>query len=408
MNAIALPKEMDRFAGRIMDIDTHEMAPAQAWVETFGPATQEWAEHFMTVDHKGHAANPNTGNIAGFAGDVAPIDANVGDVKGCIAPGAVKPERRLAVMDAMGIGRQLMYPSLVGGFAMILYKDHDNPRMMPGIDGDRLAKAKAHIEIWNDWAVKQAAISDRIRPVGVVYGDTPAEMYERAKRLVDGGLRAVWLFPCGELPGGRSPAHPDHDPMWALFAERDCAATLHISGDGNFWRQRGWNDAPAFEGHTQFVEISRDPWVLSQMHLPFENFTAVMVLGGVFDRHPSLRFGVIECAAHWVGPLMRRLDMWHNAGQVVNNPSADTAYRLPEPPSFYFKRNIRVTPFVFEDVARDIVQYGLEDVLCFSTDYPHVEGGRGALKRFYDNVSPLGEAVTEKFFVANGQLLLPQ
>jgi predicted TIM-barrel fold metal-dependent hydrolase len=300
-----------------------------------------------------------------------------------------------------------MFPSFLGGFAMNLYKDAPDTSFMAAITGDRLAKAKRYIEIYNDWAIQSAAISDRVRPVAVVFGETPKAMYDRAKHLLDNGIRAVWIFPAGELPGGKSPAHPDHDPLWAMLAEADCAVTVHISGAGNYLRESGWNDAPAFEGHIQHIEISRDPWFLATLHHPFENFLTVMVLGGVFDRHPRLRFGVIELTSYWVGPLIRRLDLWYNSGNSVNNPMGSKAYRLPEPPSFYFKRNVRVTPFVFEDVAKDITQYGLEDILCFSTDYPHVEGGKNCLQTFYDKVAPLGDEITEKFFVSNGEWLLP-
>jgi hypothetical protein len=38
------------------------------------------------------------------------------------------------------------------------------------------------------------------------------------------------------------------------------------------------------------------------LHYAPENFVAAMALGGVFERHPNVRFGVIELSATWVGP----------------------------------------------------------------------------------------------------------
>ena len=49
------------------------------------------------------------------------------------------------------------------------------------------------------------------------------------------------------------------------------------------------------------------------MHFAPENYVAAMVLGGVFERHPHLRFGVIELSASWIGPLAERLDMTQSA-----------------------------------------------------------------------------------------------
>jgi len=410
MEAIALPQELKRFEGKITDIDTHEMMPAQVWVEKFGPDVQFLADYFIKHG-EGEDEHLNTTNVVGFEGDILPIDKDVVNIKGSRAPGSVEPERRLDVMDAMGISRQLMYPTGHTMRAINILRFRERPGFMPGVEGDRIAMAKRAIDLFNAWAIEVQKTSDRIRPVAVLYGDTPEELIARVRHFVDNGIRAVWIFPAGEPLGGRSPAHPDLDPMWAALAEANCAATIHVAGDGKFFASDVWRDAPAFEGFVQHVEISRDPWFLATLHKAFENFLTVMILGGVFDRHPTLRFGVIECAAHWVGPMIRRLDMFNklnnNLASKDQSHFTKELYRLPHPPSFYLKRNVRVTPFVFEDFAFDIKNYGLEDVLAFSTDYPHVEGGRNAAKTFYDKVSVLGEEVTEKFFVTNGQLLLP-
>ena len=71
------------------------------------------------------------------------------------------------------------------------------------------------------------------------------------------------------------------------------------------------------------------------------------------------------------------------------------------------KNNLRVTPYVFEPVDTYIERYGLEDVLCFSSDYPHIEGGRNMLDTFYKKLERLGPEIVEKFFVTNGSVLLP-
>jgi predicted TIM-barrel fold metal-dependent hydrolase len=51
--------------------------------------------------------------------------------------------------------------------------------------------------------------------------------------------------------------------------------------------------------------------------------------------------------------------------------------------------------------------YGLEDVYCFASDYPHVEGGKKPVEKFAASLEHLGSRVMEKFFVTNGELLLP-
>ena len=46
---------------------------------------------------------------------------------------------------------------------------------------------------------------------------------------------------------------------------------------------------------------------------------------------------------------------------------------------------MRVTPYPHEDAGWIIANSG-EEVCLFSSDYPHVEGGRNPLKRFNDSL----------------------
>jgi predicted TIM-barrel fold metal-dependent hydrolase len=409
--AFALPLELAAFAGRIADIDTHELIPAQEFIRCFGPDIQPLVDFFETKGD-GEAQNLQSMNIPGFPGDILPITADIVNVKGARAPGAVSPERRVEVMDAMGISRQLLFPTALGLAAVALYKSANDLGFMSEITGDRRQIAKQWFGLYNAWLRKVIKASPRIRPAALLVGDTPEELIHAAKAHIDAGFKAVMYLPAAELPGGRSPAHPDLDPLWAALADANCAFTLHIEGDGKSSKGDGWHEAPAFEGFRTQGEFNADPANLAEVHLPYERFVSLMVLGGVFDRHPNLRVGVIEVGAYWVGPMMQRLDLWHrmNMGSTSANqeePARKRTYRLPEPPSHYVKQNIRVTPFFFEDVAAYIKAYDVGKVLGFSTDYPHVEGGPNAFAIFYDNLKPLGNKVLEDFFVNNGQLLLP-
>ena len=137
-----------------------------------------------------------------------------------------------------------------------------------------------------------------------------------------------------------------------------------------------------------------------------EHFIRKLVLGGVFERHPNLRFGAIELGSAWFGPLAEWMDV-----QVLGNVAAGFGrpdIKLPMKPSEYMARNVRVTPFNFEPVERWIERYpNLQDCYCYSSDYPHVEGRPWSLKEFFSSVSPLGTKVVEKFFCSNAELILP-
>jgi predicted TIM-barrel fold metal-dependent hydrolase len=61
---------------------------------------------------------------------------------------------------------------------------------------------------------------------------------------------------------------------------------------------------------------------------------------------------------------------------------------------------VRVTPYPAEDVGWIIEQSG-EEICLFSSDYPHVEGGRNPLRRFDESVARLPESAKQRFFHDN-------
>jgi uncharacterized protein len=123
-------------------------------------------------------------------------------------------------------------------------------------------------------------------------------------------------------------------------------------------------------------------------------------MGGVFERFPRLRFGIIEFGAAWLGPLCERLDRHANLLQKVG-------VTYPMLPSEYVRRNVRVTPQWAEPVDVLVDRYGLGESYVFNTDYPHVEGGRHPVESFRDMTTRVGPTYTRAFFVENGELLFP-
>jgi predicted TIM-barrel fold metal-dependent hydrolase len=399
MSTLAIPEVLEPFAGRIIDADSHDAVPAQLWVKEYGEVAETLAERFF----KTAPNNPGGANFPDFTADDRPITGDtVWNLKGSHAPGAVDLNRRIEVMNLTGVERQLMFPSAVTIMGTLLFNYTADDGFMPGI-ADRKAYGRALIEAGNAWSMRAARLSDRLRPVAALCGSTLDELMANAHKLLDNGIRAVWLLSSAP-PGGLSPAHSDLDPFWRLLAERKVSVTLHLGGEGGFLSSYVWGQAPAFEGFKVNTEFDLSPWRLSIQHLAAQNFLATMVTGGVFERHPDLRFGAIELGAHWLGPLAASLDMWHDNNQTFG---VNDGQRLPKPPSAYIASNVRVTPFHFEPVDEYIDRYGLEDVYCYASDYPHLEGGRDPMGRFARRLERFGPDVMEKFFVSNASFLIP-
>jgi predicted TIM-barrel fold metal-dependent hydrolase len=126
-----------------------------------------------------------------------------------------------------------------------------------------------------------------------------------------------------------------------------------------------------------------------------------MVMGGVFERFPALRFGIIELGAHWLAPLALHLD---NTFKIFSRRFKGVLKLLP---SEYIRRNIRVTPYRIENIADHIDRYGLSECYCYSSDFPHPEGGQDPIKDFDASISKMDPTINEKFFCKNGEWVLP-
>jgi predicted TIM-barrel fold metal-dependent hydrolase len=242
----------------------------------------------------------------------------------------------------------------------------------------------------------------RVRPVGVLAGDDLDQLVAEVDQMLDEGVRAV-LMAAGVPVAGMSPADARLDPLWARLAEADVPMLNHVGSERGLLASMAWatNVAEFLPSTNSMAEFPIEPWRSSTLHYATENFLTTMIMGGVFERHPSLRYGIAELQAHWIGPLADRLDML-----VEQFARRYSDYSML--PSERIQRNVRVAPFIFEPVERYLELYPkMADVLCYSSDFPHREGGKESKRVLADRLAPLGPEVSEKFFVTNAELLLP-
>jgi predicted TIM-barrel fold metal-dependent hydrolase len=392
------------FLNRTMDVDAHEMAPHHFWEEMYGESggrLAKIAEPLLKKLGGNDFYNPSV-----TADDLELNEANVLTIRGVKAPSAFDFSRRTAAMDLLGARRQLVFPGF-GLIAMLLFEG--NPylsSMASNLSPAQLRKlGETGVDAHNDWAVRTSALDpDRLRIVGFIKpSDSVEQLVRQAEDLTGRGIRAVQIL-AGSPPGGRSPAHPDLDPFWSLLAERNIACTIHVGGEGGFLSSAEWRNAPAFApGKVESHELGLEPYSFATLHFAVSNWLTCMVLGGVFERHPTLRFGAIEWGADWLGPLAERLDMFAKAY------ATRLARFISLRPSEYLNRNVRVTPFNnFEPIEEHFKRYPqVANSFCYSTDYPHIEGGTNIKAKFYKRLESFGDEVLQNFFVNNGELLLP-
>ena len=231
--------------------------------------------------------------------------------------------------------------------------------------------ARAH----NRGMLEFCATDPRLLPtcyVPLVDFDRAAAM---AGEAIDAGAAA--LLVASSCPPGHSPSHVALDPVWAQAQEAGIPIVFHIGGtgeliDSNYFRN-GLPLPPDFQGGE---ENFRSVDYMAIPHPPAQTI-ATMIFDGVLQRFPSLRLGVIEQGAAWLPSWMRQMESAVEA--FARNEERLRALDLR--PSEFVRRQVRVTPYPAEDVGWIIRESGPE-VCLFSSDYPHVEGGRRPIERF--------------------------
>jgi predicted TIM-barrel fold metal-dependent hydrolase len=123
---------------------------------------------------------------------------------------------------------------------------------------------------------------------------------------------------------------------------------------------------------------------------------ATLILDGVLDRFPELRLGVIEQGASWLPSWMRYMDSAFEAFRKRE----ERLQKLSLRPGEYVKRQVRVTPYPAEEVGW-IIQNSGDEICLFSSDYPHVEGGRNPIRRFEESMKNLSEDQKQRFYFDN-------
>lgn len=310
----------------------------------------------------------------------ADADDNIMLRKNFDAKGAFLPEDRPAVVDLLGVASQLVFTThALGNF---------------GLDqGNNMELCYAVAQAHNRMMVDFCASDRRLLPTAYI----PLEDFDRA---TDTARRAIELGAKGLLipswcPQQHSPSHVALDPVWAMAEEAGLPILFHVGYEEKMnpvYKKNGLPPVPDFHGgDDNFTSISYMPIPNSAMQT-----LATLIFDGVFDRFPKLKFGAVELGAAWVPGWMRSLDSAAHA--FVRNE--ERLQKLSAKPSEIVQRQLRVTPYPHEDVGWVIRNAG-EDICLFSSDYPHIEGGRNPVKRFNASLEGLSQSAVDRFYADN-------
>jgi len=345
---------------KVIDADTHLTEPHDLWTKRAPAKYRDRVPQVKLWDGALSWVIDGDKSIGTGAPPMSVIDKHGVKAQGMafrdfhisdVHPGSFDVKARLKVMDESGIWAQIVYPNILG------------------FGGQRSAKVDPELrlittQIYNDaMAEIQADSGGRIFPMALLpWWDVKAAVAE-TERCANMGLRGININSDPHVhsddAGGHLPdlAQSYWDPLWETCVALDQPVNFHIGGSEQVMDWFGNQAWPSFEDDMRAA--------LGGTMLFFQNGRTVanIIMSGMLDRHPKLKFVSVESGIGWIPPLLEALD--YQYGEIAVSGT------LTRRPSEYFESNFYAC-FWYEtrNAAHSIRAVGVDNCL-FETDFPH-------------------------------------
>jgi predicted TIM-barrel fold metal-dependent hydrolase len=303
------------------------------------------------------------------------------------ALGSFNSKDRSEALDLLGVQSQLVFPTSPNVWLESLEHGDDIDMLYSVAE----ATNRAQIDFCSD--------DKRLLPVTYIPLANIDRSIEIAKLAIQSGSSAL-LIPWA-CPKNHSTSHVGFEPIWSMAEESGIPILFHVgSADFVLPKAHSLNGMPKVKDFHGGEENFRSISYMAISSGPMQALS-LLILDGVLERHPNLKFGVIELGSVWVPGFMKQLD---SAFEAFSRHE-ERLQSLSLKPSEYINRQVRVTPYPTEPTGWVIKEAG-SDIFMFSSDYPHVEGGRNPLARFEKSIEGISHEAQDKFFRLNFENLM--
>lgn len=267
-------------------------------------------------------------------------------------------ERRDGDQNSDGVVGEVIFPNTVPPFFPNFVLFAQPPT------AEEYEHRHAGIQAHNRWLADYVSRKPEARAgIGQIFLNDVDDAIADVKWCHENGLRGGVLI--GSVPPTcdwiKPLYHPVYDPLWAVCEELGVPVNAHSGTGGPVYQK-----APAMP-LVHFLEIP----FYSQRPL------AYMILGGVFERFPNLKFVLTEAGCAWIPEMLRHLDdlMANIRGNKVGEMRFDGELVPPRSATEYFHQSCYVgtsqpTP---ADIKAALGPVGIDRVM-WGSDYPHEEG----------------------------------
>jgi uncharacterized protein len=307
--------------------------------------------------------------------------------KNFAATGGFIAEDRPRALDLLGFSSQLIFNTF------------HNSRLYAFEHGGDVELAYAAARAHNRGILEFCSVDERLLPTCYVPLADPALAVAATRDALAQGAAAILV--ASGCPPSHSPSHLALFDVWAQLQEADVPVVFHVGGTGDLIDPNYFvNGLPIPHDFHGGDENFRSVDYMG-IPVPPAQTLATLIFDGVLERFPSLRIGVMEQGAIWVPSWLRQMESAFEAFCRHEERLQQLSLR----PSEYVHRQVRFTPYPTEDVGWIVAEAGA-DLVLFSSDYPHVEGGRKPMERFETSLGDAGEEVRRQFYVDNFLFLM--
>jgi predicted TIM-barrel fold metal-dependent hydrolase len=251
------------------------------------------------------------------------------------------PASQVRAMDREGLDLAILFPTAA---MYITAFDRMDARF-----------AAAACRAYNDWlhAFIEAGDPRRMFGAAAISPHDVASAVAEARRAVrELGMKAIFLRPniYNDLPWH----DPYYDPLWATCQELNVPVGFHET-TGSRMKAAG-TDRFKTMGIVHIATHSMEQ-MLACMDV---------IMGGVMERFPRLRFAFLEAQCGWLPFWLHRMDDHYE----WREPYGEMTH-LTMPPSEYFRRQGFCAVECDEEFVAHVVAAFGDDNLVTTTDYPH-------------------------------------
>ena len=257
-------------------------------------------------------------------------------------------DRRIRELEADGVVAEVIFPN--PGVPFDAFPQN-------GSEGDR-ELVLAGTRIYNRWLADRCSThTGRHAGIALVTIDDIGQTVVEVERARKAGLRGI-LLPIGM---GGQPLYNDerYEPLWAACAEFEMPVHTHAFPSCNPVAGPG---GASITTHEALFHTQRPLWC--------------MMLGGVFHRHPDLRFVVTEAGVEWIPELLERMNIaWsgHPTQEFTKHVRLPAQIDGLTPKEIWSRQCWAGASFMPRAETQMRHAIGVDRVM-WGSDYPHVEG----------------------------------